>query len=146
MAKTQNHKFKQDCLFCKIIQGEEPGHKILETDQVYAFLDIYPKAKGHTLIIPKDHSVNLLDAPEEDICAVMKTTKKLANKYQEILGADGFIVKIHNNEIANQIIPHFHVHLIPAYKKSDKTSFKERASQEQLKAVAKTITSHLQAE
>lgn len=143
MAQTQNHKFKQDCLFCKIVQGEESCHKIFEDDRVFAFLDIYPKAKGHTLIIPKSHSVNLLDAPKTDICEVMKTAQDLANKYQKILGADGFVVKIHNNEIANQIIPHFHVHLIPVYKDSNKNSLKGRASQKQLEAAAETITSHL---
>ncbi len=139
-----NNSKNPDCLFCKIVQEKESSNKIYEDDQVLAFLDIYPQAEGHTLVIPKRHSVNLLDAPNEDICAVIKIVKKLAQEYQTALKAKGFVVKVHNGEIANQIIPHLHAHLIPVYKDADKNKTVGRASQKKLEATAQTITSHLQ--
>lgn len=139
---TKNHNSKDDCLFCKIVQGKEPSHKVFENEQVYAFLDIYPKSEGHTLVIPKNHSVNLLDAPAADICAVMEVVKKLANEYQESLGAAGFKVFINNGRIANQIIPHLHAHLLPIYEDKTKNKSQGEVSQEQLESIAKTITSH----
>lgn len=143
--KQQKNNLKNpDCLFCKIVQGLAPSHQVYENDQVLAFLDIYPKAEGHTLVIPKKHSVNLFDAPDEDVSAVMKVVKKLAKGYQTALDAEGFVVRINNGEIANQIIPHLHVHLIPVYQDAHKNKTVGEASQDKLRATAQTITSHLQ--
>ncbi len=143
MAQNNQSPNKEGCLFCQIIQGESPSYRIYETEQILAFLDIYPQAKGHTLIVPKTHSVNLLDTKEDLICAAMSAAKKLAKQYRKILQAEGFVVKIHNGEIANQIIPHFHVHLIPVYESRSQDKAAASSQKKDLETIAKTITSQL---
>ena len=130
-----------DCLFCKIIVGSIPSYKIYEDKKVYAFLDIHPQSLGHTLIVPKKHSKNILDIDAENLAAVNQVAQKLATAYQTILGADGFVLKSHHNSVAGQEVNHFHLHLIPKYQNNSKN----RGSQnkEILEQLAQTITSQL---
>lgn len=102
-----------NCLFCEILKGNIPCYKIYEDEKTLAFLDIANDYLGHTLIIPKKHCVNLLDADDETMEAVMKTLKKIANHYINDCGFDGVNVYNCNNESANQSIFHLHLHLIP---------------------------------
>jgi histidine triad (HIT) family protein len=143
MVQNNQNSHKKDCLFCQIVQGKSPSYRIYETKQILAFLDIYPQAKGHTLIVPKTHSVNLLDTKDDLVCAAMSVAKKLAKEYRQILQAEGFIVTIHNGEIANQIIPHFHIHLIPVYENRSKDKAAASTQKKDLQAIAETITSQL---
>jgi len=105
-----------DCVFCKIIEGKIPSYKVYEDEKTLAFLDINPANPGHTLIVPKEHFANMEDAPEEVICAVMKTAKIVGKAIKAGLGVGGYNLMENNDPIAGQIIPHLHFHLIPRLK------------------------------
>lgn len=106
----------QDCIFCKIVNGEIPSKTVHEDDMFKVILDLGPAAKGHALIIPKDHFANIYELPEDIAGEAMKLAKKLAIKMTENLQADGFNLMQNNGEVAGQTVNHFHLHLIPRYK------------------------------
>ena len=103
------------CIFCQIIAGDINSYKVYEDVLVYAFLDIHPILKGHTLIIPKKHSVDIRDIDEDSLTQVIKVSKKLVTLYQEKLGAVGFNIRNNNGSVAHQDVFHFHLHLVPRY-------------------------------
>lgn len=116
-----------------------PCTKIFENKRVLAFLDIYPASKGHALVIPKKHYVNLIDAPEKELADVIKIVKKIGKAQIKNLKADGFNVHQSNNKEAGQVVFHLHFHVVPRYK-LDTLSFKwapMKASQEDLKEIQK---------
>ena len=102
-----------DCIFCKIIKGEIPSFKVYEDDRVYAFADINPVSDGHTLIIPKVHAENLGEIAEEDLVAVHRVSQKMYNAMRTALGADGVALMQANGKSVNQVVMHYHLHLIP---------------------------------
>jgi histidine triad (HIT) family protein len=102
-----------DCIFCKIIKGEIPSVKVYEDDRVFAFEDINPIMDGHTLIIPKAHRENIWDMTEEDMTAVARAAKKLAAAIREALDPAGVACLQLNGRAVNQIVMHYHLHLIP---------------------------------
>lgn len=104
-----------DCLFCKIGNGVIPSHKILETPEVMAFLDINPVNAGHCLIIPKTHSDDFFKAEREDLIALLDATTLLAPKIKEAVEAQGINIAINNGKAAGQIIFHTHIHIIPRF-------------------------------
>jgi histidine triad (HIT) family protein len=106
---------EKDCIFCKIIIGEIPAYKIYEDETFIATLDINPVNKGHALIIPKAHFVNIFDAPEEILPKIGPVTQKLARAIKESVKADGLNVHINNEAASGQLIFHAHVHLIPRF-------------------------------
>ncbi|MCW9054506.1 MAG: HIT family protein [Candidatus Pacebacteria bacterium] len=105
-----------DDLFDKIIRGDVPSEKIYEDEYTYAFLDINPNNPGHTLVVPKVHSTNVLDITEDDWVHLMKTVRLLAPKVKEAMEADGVHVYMNNEPTAFQEIMHTHVHIIPRHK------------------------------
>lgn len=105
----------EDCIFCKIIKGDIPCQKVYENDKVFAFLDIMPVHKGHTLIIPKEHHETLLDMPDDTLAEVTKTAKKVAKAVVKAAGADGFNIGQNNGAAAGQAVFHFHLHVIPRF-------------------------------
>lgn len=107
--------YKEDCLFCKIINGTIPCEKIYEDDMSFAFLDINPINRGHTLVIPKNHAENIMTIKKEDFAAVMETVRMLAQKIQRAVEADGINIGINNGSAAGQIIFHSHVHIMPRF-------------------------------
>jgi histidine triad (HIT) family protein len=107
--------FMTDCVFCKIAAGEIPAHKVYEDDTVVAFLDVAHFTKGHTLIIPKSHYVDLLDTPDEVVAKIAVLAKDLATNYKPTLAVDGFNIKQNSGHVAGQEVMHYHVHLIPRY-------------------------------
>lgn len=107
---------KDGCIFCNIIVGQLPSIKIYEDEKTYAFLDITPINAGHTLVVPKKHSDNILSIEDEDFCAVSSTVRKIAKAMKEALECDGVNVHMNNEKDAGQIIFHSHVHVIPRYK------------------------------
>ena len=102
-----------DCIFCKIVKGDLPSFKVYEDDRVFAFLDINPVSKGHTLIIPKAHAENLGEIAEEDLMAIHRVSQKMYRAMQTALGADGVALVQANGKAVNQIVMHYHLHLIP---------------------------------
>lgn len=104
-----------DCVFCQIIAGEIPAHKVYEDENVLAFLDITPVSRGHTLIVPKVHTTDLLTMSEEQVKAVFLAVQKIAKKIEAVLKPDGFNVGMNNKSGAGQVIFHAHIHLMPRY-------------------------------
>ena len=104
-----------ECVFCKIVKGELPAWKVYEDEDVVAFLDINPATPGHTLVVPKQHYRNILDAPDEVVAKVFKVAKKIAEATVKGLGAKGVNVITNAEEVAGQIVFHFHVHVVPRY-------------------------------
>ncbi len=103
-----------DCLFCQIVAGEIPSNKIYETDNVIAFLDINPVNPGHTLVVPKKHSENMLDADDAVLQEMIVVTKKVSQAILEnFTEYNAFNLELNNGQIAGQVIPHLHWHIIP---------------------------------
>lgn len=105
-----------NCIFCKIANGEIPSKTLYEDEQFRVILDLGPATKGHALILPKEHFANLYELPDETAAGVMKLAKKMAVQMSQKLKSDGFNLVQNNGEIAGQTVFHFHLHLIPRYK------------------------------
>ncbi|EKM49836.1 uncharacterized protein PHACADRAFT_265551 [Phanerochaete carnosa HHB-10118-sp] len=103
------------CIFCKIIKGEIPSYKLVETDLVYSFLDIGPLSRGHALIIPKYHAEKMHETPDEYLSATLPVAKKIALA----IGADDYNVLQNNGKLAHQEVNHVHFHVIPKPSESD---------------------------
>ena len=103
----------KDCIFCKIAAGEVPCSKILEDDSAIAFLDIGPLAKGHTLLIPKDHYITVDEMPPELAGAVLKHLPTLVKAVKSATNCEGVNILQNNGRVAHQAIPHVHFHIIP---------------------------------
>lgn len=101
------------CLFCRIVEGELPSHKVYEDDWVSAFLDIHPVGLGHTLIVPKQHFENIHDVPADLLAYIHQIAKKVAEAQIKTLHPGGIGIAQNNGAAAGQIIFHFHVHVIP---------------------------------
>lgn len=104
-----------DCIFCKIIKGEIPCFKIFEDDHAFAFLDINPIERGHTLVIPKFHAKELFFLPPEELAGVMPAIQRTATLLKKKLGCDGLALSQLNGEAAGQTVFHVHFHLVPRY-------------------------------
>lgn len=104
-----------DCIFCKIVSGDAPAYKVYEDDDVVAFLDIFPWTTGHTLVVPKTHSPNLFEIPDEDASAVMRAIRRVAPALRSTVEAEGMNLLQSNGRAGWQTVDHFHVHLIPRW-------------------------------
>lgn len=104
-----------NCIFCKIANGEIPARTLYEDDSFRVILDMGPAAKGHALILPKEHYANLFELPEELAAEAMKLAKRQAAHMKEKLNCDGFNIIQNNGKVAGQTVFHFHMHLIPRY-------------------------------
>jgi histidine triad (HIT) family protein len=100
-------------IFAKIIRGELPCYKVYEDDQVMAFLDIMPRAPGHTLVLPKAPARNILDIAPDDLAAVALAAQKVAKAAVKVFGADGVTVQQFNEGAGGQVVFHLHLHIIP---------------------------------
>jgi len=105
----------EDCIFCKIVDGEIPATKVYEDEKFFAFLDIRPVNKGHVLVIPKQHCVSLVDMPDELLTGYLPVLKKLTNATIKAVNADGANVSINNGMAAGQEVFHAHFHIIPRF-------------------------------
>jgi histidine triad (HIT) family protein len=100
-------------IFAKILRGELPSYKVYEDDKAIAFLDIMPRAPGHTLVLPKASARNLLDVEPADLAHVMQVAQKIARAAVQVLGADGITIQQFNESAGGQVVFHLHVHVIP---------------------------------
>ena len=104
---------KTNCLFCKIAAKEIPSQVVYEDDHVLAFLDIMPRAPGHTIVIPKFHAPNLLELPDVEVAPLFAAVKKVAELVSRKLGADGITIGINQGRASGQEVDHLHVHVVP---------------------------------
>jgi histidine triad (HIT) family protein len=100
-------------IFAKILRGELPSHKVYEDDRAFAFLDIMPRAPGHTLVIPKRPARNILDAAPDDLASVIRVAQKIARTAIKVFDADGVTLQQFNEPAGGQVVFHLHVHVIP---------------------------------
>ncbi len=102
-------------IFAKILRGEMPTHKVFEDEQTLAFLDIMPRTKGHTLVIPKKPAINMADIDPDNLCVLIRCVHKLAPMVRKAMGADGFVIQQFNEAAAGQMVFHIHFHIVPRY-------------------------------
>ena len=100
-------------VFARILRGELPSYKVYEDDHAFAFLDIMPRAPGHTLVIPKAPARNILDAAPDDLAHVMKVAQKIARAGMRVFDADGVTVQQFSEPAGGQVVFHLHVHVMP---------------------------------
>ncbi|MBQ2872981.1 MAG: HIT domain-containing protein [Bacilli bacterium] len=112
-----------DCVFCKIISGEFSSYKIYEDNDIFVFLDINPMEPGHTLIIPKEHTLDLITINNDILIKILNSAKDMGKLLMEKMNADGFTL-IQNNGISQEV-KHYHLHVIPKYKKKRKMDIEE---------------------
>ncbi|KAB2876594.1 MAG: HIT family protein [Bauldia sp.] len=102
-------------IFAKILRGEIPSHRVYEDDEVVAFMDVMPQGTGHTLVLPKAPSRNLLDADPATLAPLMRAVQKVAGAVMRAFDADGVTVIQFNEPVAGQSVFHLHVHVIPRF-------------------------------
>lgn len=131
-------------IFAKILRGELPCHKVYEDDRALAFLDIMPRAPGHTLVLPKSAARNLLDVEADDLAHVHKVVQKVARAAMTAFEADGITIQQFNEGAGGQVVFHLHVHVIP---RKDGVAMKPPASEKEkpdvLAAHAQKLTAAL---
>ena len=105
----------EDCIFCQIIAGEIPSNTVAETEEAYAFLDVSPLARGHTLVIPKAHHERVGEMPADVAGAVFELVNELTPAVEDAVGAPASTVAFNNGEDAGQEVPHVHCHIVPRF-------------------------------
>ena len=105
----------EDCPFCQIVNGAIPARTVYEDEDVLAFLDANPLARGHTLVVPKNHHRRVADVPGDDRDAVFEALGRLASPVQAAVDADGLNVGMNDGGAAGQEVPHVHGHLVPRF-------------------------------
>ncbi len=137
-----------NCIFCKIANGEIPSKTIYEDDEFRVILDLGPATKGHALIIPKDHYKNIYEIPDVVAGKVLKIAKKMAIQISESLECGGFNIVQNNGEVAGQTVFHFHMHLIPRYTDDNQQiGWKDiKISQEELENIKDKILGNVDVE
>ena len=108
-----------DCIFCKLANGDIPTATLYEDEDFRVILDANPASKGHALIIPKEHYADLYELDDSVAGKAMLLAKKMIAKLTDILGCDGYNIVQNNGECAGQTVFHYHLHMIPRYKGDD---------------------------
>lgn len=139
----------EDCIFCKIINGDIPSAKVYKDEHVYAFLDISQVTKGHTLVIPKTHVKDIFETPPEVAKELYARIPKVANAIKETYQPLGLNTLNNNGEAAEQSVFHLHIHLIPRYGEGDGytpnwTVHTDDYTSEDLQQIAKEIGQNIQ--
>ena len=106
----------ENCIFCKLANGDIPTATLYEDEDFRVILDANPASKGHALIIPKEHYANLYELDDTHAGKAMVLAKKMVTKLTDVLGCDGYNLVQNNGECAGQTVFHFHLHMIPRYK------------------------------
>lgn len=135
---------EKDCIFCKIIKGENPANKVYEDKEFLAFLDIKPISKGHTLVIPKVHCKNILDFPKAEETDLIEFIKKVSTAIVKATNADGFNLGMNNGGAAGQVVHHAHFHIIPRFNNDGLHNWPNKdTTKEELEQVQKRIVGFL---
>lgn len=139
---------RDDCLFCKIIDGEIPAAKVYEDEHVLAFMDISQVTTGHTLVIPKAHAKDIYELPEDVAGELFKRVPKLARAIKQTFKPAGINLLNNNEAPAGQSVFHLHIHLIPRYENEDGFDLKwitrnDEFTPEKLQQLADSIKNEL---
>jgi histidine triad (HIT) family protein len=142
--QKDRYNMNEDCIFCRIIKGEIPSHKVYEDEDSFAFTDMHPINPGHILVIPKIHTANFYELEEKEYIGLMKAVKKLSIGVQEAIkpGRTGLLV-------AGWDVPHAHVHIVPLNKSHELTSKaalegrKANPTDQELEEIAEKIRNQL---
>jgi len=103
------------CIFCKIAKGEIPADKVYEDDTVFAFLDIHPRAPGHTMVIPKTHAETFSDLPTGEVGPFFESTQKIVGMIKRALKPDAFTLGMNHGRVSGQEVDHMHFHIMPRW-------------------------------
>ncbi len=134
----------ENCIFCKILAGEIPSTAVYEDDDFKAILDVSPAARGHVIILPKNHAANIYELPDEDASKIMVVAKKIATAIEKAYHCDGVNILQNNGEAAGQTVFHLHVHVIPRFKGDTvNIGWKQGDMPEDLDAICKEIQAQL---
>jgi histidine triad (HIT) family protein len=132
---------REDCAFCRIASGAEPGHVVFEDDDSIAFLDNRPLFPGHSLLIPRAHHETLADLPDELVGTIFGNARLLSRAIPDAMGKPGSFVALNN--VVSQSVPHLHVHVVPRKPKDGLRGFfwprSKYASEAEMKKVAATV-------
>lgn len=129
------------CIFCKIANKEIPGKYVYEDDVCVAFLDLSQVTPGHTLVVPKEHVKNILEADPKLSAHLFEVVTLLSQKITQKLGAAGCNILANANEVAGQTVMHYHIHIIPRYDENDgfKMDFEDNSGKLDLDALQAKI-------
>ena len=120
-----------ECIFCKIIDGSIPSLKVYEDEYVFAFMDVFPVTKGHTLLVPKQHVKDLFEMPEDVARNLYAAAPKIANAIKDAFEPQGMNTLNNNGAFAGQSVFHYHLHFIPRYDETDGIKVKWETKQDQ---------------
>ena len=110
-----------DCLFCRIVAGEEHAHIVYEDDDCVAFLDVRPLFPGHVLVVPREHLETLWDLPDDQLAPFFANVKKLTVAVRDAMESQGAFVAMNN--VVSQSVPHLHAHVAPRNRKDGLRGF-----------------------
>lgn len=113
---------KDDCIFCKIVNGDIPTNSIYEDEDFKVFMDVAPATKGHALVVPKNHYADIYEIDPEILGKAAKIAQKVIKHATKVLGCEGYNLMQNNGEVSGQTVFHFHLHLIPRYENMDNTN------------------------
>ena len=133
-----------NCIFCKILSGDIPSTAVYEDDSFRAILDVNPAARGHVIILPKNHAANIFEITDEDVSKIMVVAKKIATALKKTYDCDGVNILQNNGEAAGQTVFHLHVHVIPRFKNDTvDIGWKQGEMPEDLTAIAEEIKANM---
>jgi len=135
---------QRECVFCSIAAGAKPCHKVLETDTILSFMDIFPATEGHTLVIPKQHFETVFEISESAMQAVSLAARRIASAIHAELAPDGMTIAQVNGEAAGQTVLHYHLHLLPRTRgQSMRLHGSRKADPARLAALARAFAARL---
>lgn len=134
---------KDDCIFCKLANGDIPTNMVYEDEDFKVIMDAAPMTKGHALVLPKNHFDSIYDIDSETLGKAVKVGQKVIKHATKVLGCQGYNLLQNNGEIAGQTVFHFHLHLIPRYEDMDNSNLLKyipgEVTSEELKEIAERI-------
>ena len=138
---------KQDnCIFCKLANGDIPTNTIFEDEDFRVFMDAAPATKGHALVVPKNHYADIYEIEPEILGKAAKVAQKVIKHATKVLGCEGYNLVQNNGEVAGQTVFHYHLHLIPRYKDMDNTNLLSWTPGEMSSEEAKELCEKLKTE
>lgn len=135
---------KQDnCIFCKLANGEIPTNTVYEDEDFKVFMDAAPATKGHALVVPKNHYADIYEIETETLGKAAKVAQKVIKHATKVLGCEGYNLMQNNGAVSGQTVFHFHLHLIPRYENMDNTNLLSwtpgTATSEELKELSERL-------